>query len=146
MVFLVKSARFDDYEMNGDLKRKYRLDTLLIRVSSVRAWQGQPSCTYKKAVSSKKDEIYSISSFLFIKNCIKRCNSEYLFAQKVGQKCCDLELSFCHFPEHIGFELKRQLFLANFSKECLCLYRQRFRVLRIKKKLSNVAMVEYFSA
>ena len=68
-----------------------------------------PSCTYKKAVSSKKDEIYSISSFLFIKNCIKRYNSEYLFAQKVGQKCYKLELSFHDFPEHIGFELKQQL-------------------------------------
>ena len=67
---------------------------------------GEPSCTYKKVVSSKKDEIYSISSFLFIKNCIKRYKTEYLFTQKV-EKCYDLELSFCHFPEQVGYELKR---------------------------------------
>ena len=42
--------------------------------------------------------------------CIKSGKIEYLFTKKVGQKCCDLELSFCDFPEYVGFELKRQFF------------------------------------
>lgn len=41
--------------------------------------------------------------FLFVKNCIKWGRIEYLFTQKVGQKCYDLELSFCDFPEQVGY-------------------------------------------
>ena len=46
-------------------------ERLLTARSLVRVQQGEPSCTHKKADVHKKDEIYSISSFLFIKNCIK---------------------------------------------------------------------------
>ena len=46
----------------------------------------------------------------------KRAKIEYLFTQKVGQKCYDLELSFFNFPEHTGLELKQQLKIRQLRK------------------------------
>lgn len=108
----------DDFAINK-LADKSNLFLLNCRVQLFRTTK--TSCTHKKADVNKKDEIYSISSFLFFKKCNKWYNSEYLFAQKVGQKCYNLELSFCDFPEHIGFELKQQLFLTEFFIDIVAL-------------------------
>ena len=47
---------------------------------------------------------------------MKRYKTEELSVQKVGQKCYDLELLFCDFPERIGYELKQQLKIRQLRK------------------------------
>ena len=83
-------------------------------MSLVRAQQGEPSCGNQKAATNKKDGFYANPPFLLQKIVNKRQQNELLFILKLGQKCCNLELSFCVFSDDVGFELTTSVFLSLF--------------------------------
>lgn len=52
------------YKVTGNVSCKFK------------SYRGSHLALTKKLSVHKKDEIYSISSFLFVKNCIKWCKTE----------------------------------------------------------------------
>ena len=60
MIFLTNSVEkvIEKLDKKFSKKINYRKMKFKVKKYSIRKWLGETSCTYKKAASSKKDEIY----------------------------------------------------------------------------------------